>query len=288
METPFPPFEPDEEQTATRLRDIPIRKLIPNIITLLAICAGLTAIRFGYEGKMDLAIAAVTLAAVLDGVDGRVARFLKSTSRFGAEMDSLADFLNFGVTPAILLYFSHLHTIKPFGWIAVLIYCICACLRLARFNVQLDNPNQPKWKKNFFVGAPAPAGAIVVMLPIYVDLLGLPQSELLDFGILIYVVLIGLLLVSNVPTYSGKNLGSAIPRSLVLPLIITLIIVGSLLISYPWQLLIALSVGYLVAIPFGVNYYRQLEKKALDTAVSENQSSSRKKAPSKSSSKITK
>jgi len=285
LDTPFPPFEPDEGQAATRLRDVPIRQLIPNIITLLAICAGLTAIRFGFEGKMDLAIAAVTLAAVLDGVDGRVARFLKSTSRFGAEMDSLADFLNFGVTPAILLYFSHLHTIKTFGWIAVLIYCICACLRLARFNVQLDNPNQPKWKKNFFVGAPAPAGAIVVMLPIYVDLLGLPQSELLDFAILIYVVLIGLLLVSNVPTYSGKNLGSAIPRNLVLPLIIALIVIGSLLISYPWQLLITASVGYLVAIPFGLKYYKSLEIKALNSVEVENQKPARKKAPLKKATK---
>ncbi|MFK7902968.1 MAG: CDP-diacylglycerol--serine O-phosphatidyltransferase, partial [Nitratireductor sp.] len=247
---------------------------------------GLTAIRYGFEGKMDFAVAAVILAAFLDGIDGRVARFLKSTSRFGAEMDSLADFLNFGVTPAILLYFSYLHNIQPVGWIAVLIFSICACLRLARFNVQLDNPNQPKWKQNFFIGVPAPAGAIVAMLPIYMQLLGLPQNDYTDIGVALFLVCIGLLLVSNLPTYSGKSLGAAIPRNIVLPLIIALIILLSVLFSYPWQTLIAISILYLAAIPIGLKYYKMSEKKALESEANKakpKKSRSTKRAASKKS-----
>src|SRR5665811_841960 len=140
METPFPPFEPEEKtvRPQPRLRDIPFRTLFPNILTLLAICSGLTSIRFAMEGRIELAIAAIILAAFLDAIDGRVARFLKSTTRFGEQMDSLADFVNFGVAPAMLLYILFLQGLKPLGWIAALIFAVCSCLRLARFNAQLD------------------------------------------------------------------------------------------------------------------------------------------------------
>src|ERR1700741_3715624 len=150
-----------------RFRPIPVRMLVPNVITLLAICAGLTAIRLSTEGRMELAVGAIVFAAILDGIDGRVARLLKGTSRFGAELDSLADFVNFGVAPALMLYFWGLHDLKSLGWIAAMVFAICAGLRLARFNVMSGDPPRPAWAANFFVGGPAPAGAIVVLLPIY-------------------------------------------------------------------------------------------------------------------------
>ena len=153
-----------------RFRAIPVRMLVPNIITLLALCAGLTAIRLTIEGRIELALGAIVFAAVLDGVDGRVARLIKGQSRFGAELDSLADFVNFGVTPALILYFWRLNEVSNVGWIAVLVFAISGGLRLARFNVAIDDPNKPAYAENFFTGVPAPAGALCVLLPIYLAL----------------------------------------------------------------------------------------------------------------------
>jgi CDP-diacylglycerol--serine O-phosphatidyltransferase len=163
----FPPFDPDRpEGKRRRFRQIPVRILLPNVITLLALCAGLTGVRLAVEGRLEFALYAIVFAAFLDGIDGRIARMLKGTSRFGAELDSLADFFNFGVAPALILYFWGLNDLKSVGWIAAMVFAICAGLRLARFNVMIDDPNKPAWAGNFFVGIPAPAGAITVMLPI--------------------------------------------------------------------------------------------------------------------------
>src|SRR5476649_1074110 len=167
----FPPFDP-APPPRRRFRPIPVRTLVPNLITLLALCAGLTAIRLAVEQKLEWALAAIVFAALLDGIDGRIARLLKGTSRFGAELDSLADFVNFGVAPALILYFWGLHELKSAGWIAAIVFAICAALRLARFNVMIDDPNKPTWAGNFFTGIPAPAGAITVLLPIYLYFLG--------------------------------------------------------------------------------------------------------------------
>src|SRR5580704_12124992 len=164
-----------------RLRRIPVRTLVPNVVTLLALCAGLTAIRMAFEDRYVLALGAIVFAAILDGIDGRLARLLKGTSRFGAELDSLSDFVNFGVAPALILYFWGLHDLKSGGWIAAMAFAICAGLRLARFNVMSEDPDKPAWKNNFFVGMPAPAGAITVLLPIYAVLLGVPRSGVLDW-----------------------------------------------------------------------------------------------------------
>src|SRR5262249_48224391 len=172
---PLSPFHPERMQARRRrFRQIPVRTLVPNMITLLALCAGLTAIRLAFEQKLEWAVAAIVFAAALDGIDGRVARMLKGTSRFGAELDSLADFVNFGVAPALILYVWGLHELKSAGWIAAMVLAICAGLRLARFNVMIDDPNKPIWARNFFTGIPAPAGAITVLLPIYVTFLGVP------------------------------------------------------------------------------------------------------------------
>src|SRR6185295_749813 len=173
----FQPIDPTPPPFRRRFKAIPVRTLLPNLITLLALCAGLTAIRLATEDKFEWAVACVVAAAALDGIDGRLARMLKGTSRFGAELDSLADFVNFGVTPALILYLWGLDALKSAGWIAALVFAICAGLRLARFNVMLDDPKRPAWAGNFFVGMPAPAGAIVVMLPIYAKFLGIPWLQ---------------------------------------------------------------------------------------------------------------
>ena len=164
----FPPFEPGDEPRRRRFKPVPMRMLLPNIVTLLSLCAGLTAMRFAIEGdgKLDKAVYAILIAAVLDGLDGRLARLLKGTSRFGAELDSLADFVSFGVAPAFVLYTFGLHEIGSIGWIVALVYAMACALRLARFNVMIDDPGRPEWQKNFFVGIPAPAGALTGLLPV--------------------------------------------------------------------------------------------------------------------------
>src|SRR5713226_9017170 len=164
MEMPLDPKS--TEMRRRRFRPIPVRMLVPNVITLLAICAGLTAIRLSTEGRMELAVAAIVFAAALDGIDGRVARLIKGQSKFGAELDSLADFVNFGVAPGLMLYFWQLHELKNGGWIAAMLFAISTRLRLARFNATMHDPNTHAFASNHFPGVPAPAGAIPVLLPI--------------------------------------------------------------------------------------------------------------------------
>src|SRR5438309_7875595 len=198
MEPAMMPFDPKSmEMRRRRFRPIPGRMLVPNVITLLAICAGLTAIRLSTEGHMELAVAAIVFAAVLDGIDGRVARLIKGQSRFGAELDSLADFVNFGVAPGVILYFWGLLEFGNVGWIAAMVFAICAGLRLARFNVAIDDPNRPAWAGNFFVGVPAPAGAITVLLPIYVHFLDLPGLSFRASLTFLYTLAIAFLMVSR-------------------------------------------------------------------------------------------
>jgi len=248
-----------------RFRRIPVRTLVPNIITLLALCAGLTAIRMAFENRYVLALAAIVFAAFLDGIDGRLARFLKGTSRFGAELDSLADFVNFGVAPALILYFWGLHDLKSAGWIAAMVFAICAALRLARFNVMVDDPDKPAWASNFFVGVPAPAGAITVLLPVYVALLGLPRSEFLTWLTLVYTLAIASLMVSRLPVFSGKRVGTRVPPDMVGPAVVVTVLFIALLIAYPWIILTAGTLAYLGALPFGYLSYRGYERRTRDS-----------------------
>ena len=244
-----------------RFRRIPVRTLVPNVITLLALCAGLTAIRMAFENRYVLALAAIVFAAFLDGIDGRLARFLKGTSRFGAELDSLADFVNFGVAPALILYFWGLHALKSAGWIAAMVFAICAALRLARFNVMVDDPDKPAWASNFFVGVPAPAGAITVLLPIYVALLGLPRSDVLNWLTLVYTLAMASLMVSRLPVFSGKRVGTRVPPEMVGPAVVVAVLFIALLIAYPWIILTAGTLAYLGALPFGYLSYRGYERR---------------------------
>ena len=238
-----------------------MRTLLPNLITLLALCAGLTAIRLAVESKLDLALAAIVFAALLDGIDGRVARLLKGTSRFGAELDSLADFVNFGVAPALILYFWGLHELKSAGWIAALVFALCAALRLARFNVMIDDPNKPAWADNFFTGIPAPLGAMTVLLPIYLYFLGVSNGLVTIWLTFFYTLAIALLMVSRLPVFSGKRVGKRVPPEMVLPLFVVVVLCFALLISYPWEVLTIATVVYLSCLPLGWLSYRDYQRK---------------------------
>jgi len=262
----FPPFDPSQRALHRRFKPIPVRTLLPNLITLLALCAGLTAIRLAVENNLQLALAAIVFAALLDGIDGRLARMLKGTSRFGAELDSLADFVNFGVAPALILYFWGLHDLKSAGWIAGLVFAICAGLRLARFNVMMDDPNRPAWAANFFTGIPAPAGAITVLLPIYLDLLGVSGGLFGVWMAFFYTLLIALLMVSRLPVFSGKRVGKRVPPEMVLPVFVLVVLFFALLISYPWEVLSIGTIAYLACLPLGYWSYRAYRRKDADAA----------------------
>ncbi|WP_349360065.1 CDP-diacylglycerol--serine O-phosphatidyltransferase [Stappia sp.] len=254
MSAPFAPYDPGPTRRrrgrAPRFRRVPLRLILPNLVTLLALCSGLTGIRMALEARWDFAIGAVVIAAVLDALDGRVARLLKGTSRFGAELDSLADFVNFGVAPAIILYSWLLDEVRSIGWIAALIFAISAALRLARFNVSIDDPDKPAWAVNFFTGVPAPAGALSVLLPVYLELIGLlPHWAGLAPVVAVYVVAMALLMVSRLPTYSGKKLGSRIRRDLVLPLFVAAVLFVALLVTFPFEMLAIGVTAYLISIP---------------------------------------
>jgi len=262
---PFDPASP--ELRRRRFRPIPVRMLVPNVITLLAICAGLTAIRLSTEGRMELAVGAIVFAAALDGIDGRIARLIKGQSKFGAELDSLADFVNFGVAPGLILYFWQLHELKNGGWIAAMVFAISGGLRLARFNATMDDPNKPPFAANYFTGVPAPAGAITVLLPIYLGFLGLPMPPAMLTAL--YTLLIAFLMVSRLPVFSGKTMRMRVAPELVLPVFVSVIFFIALLIGYPWHILSAGSVLYLLSLPMGWKSYRDQAQKlaAAPTAV---------------------
>jgi len=285
---PFSPFDPRPlEDKRPRFRLIPVRMLLPNLITLLALCAGLTAIRLAVEDKLEWAVAAIVFAALLDGIDGRIARLLKGTSRFGAELDSLADFVNFGVAPALILYFWGLHQLGNLGWIAAMVFALSTGLRLARFNVMVDDPNKPAWAAKFFTGIPAPAGAITVLLPIYIYFLGVPRlpgTALLTF---LYTFAIAVLMVSRLPVFSGKRVGKRISPEMVLPVFVTVVLFFALLISYPWVVLTIGTVCYLASLPVGYLSYRRHERKdaaAASAATSSAPAGAQAHAPSEASS----
>ncbi len=280
----FPPIDPDRlAARKKRFRAIPVRVLLPNLITLLSLCAGLTAIRLAIEGRLEWALGAIVFAAILDGVDGRLARMLKGQSRFGAELDSLADFVNFGVVPGLILYFWGLNELGSVGWIASLVFAICMVLRLARFNVMADDPTRPAWAGNFFTGVPAPAGAIIVMLPIYLSLLGVQRLTVVA---LIYTLLVSFLLVSTLPVFSGKQFGKRVPPDRVLPIFVVVVLFVALLVSYPWWVLTIGTVCYLASLPFGWLAYQRYKAQDAMAAGAETGPSAAGQAPSPSMSPV--
>ena len=240
-----------------RHRQVPGRILGPNFFTLLGLCAGLTSIRMGIEGRYDLALAAIVFAGCLDGIDGRIARLLKASSRFGAELDSLADFVNFGVAPAFLIFNWGLGDLKSAGWICVMIFALASALRLARFNAAIDE-EKPKWQSNYFSGMPTPAAAIAVLLPVYIYQLGFDElkARWALTIVLVYTLFISFMMVSTIPTYSGKLLGERVGREWVLPIFVIAVGLVAMLFTYPYQTLTAITLIYLGCIPASWRNFR--------------------------------
>ncbi len=242
-----------------KLTELPFRKIAPNIVTMLALCAGVTSIKFAMEANWQNACLCIFLAALLDGLDGRVARLLKSSSRFGAELDSLSDFVSFGVAPALLMYEWSLQALPKFGWFCALLLSMAGALRLARFNTMLDDKETPKYWSNFFVGIPAPAGAMIAILPIMASF-EFPQANFLNSYILCAatIIIVAFLMVSRIPTISTKRM--KIKSYLLLPMMVFLVFFASIIITQPWLALVCLTSIYVLTIPLGVAWFF-IEKK---------------------------
>ena len=250
-----------------RFRGQSFNRIVPNLLTMVGLCAGLTAIRFALEGKFGGAAVAITVAAAIDGVDGRLARLLKAATRFGAEFDSLTDFLCFGVAPSIVLYLWSLQSLRGFGFVPCLMFAVCMALRLARFNAALDSGPHPAYAYNFFTGVPAPAGAGLALFPLFLGLeanaLGWPALlAVAQSPALCALVLIGtaLLLVSTLPVWSFKNF--KVPSEFLLPLLLGTGLYVALLVADPWAALAAAGVIYLGMLPFSARSFRRLKQAA--------------------------
>ena len=236
---------------ARRLGRQPLIHLLPNMFTVMCLCAGLSSIRYALDERFELAVALIVVAGIFDGLDGRSARLLKISSRLGAELDSLADFLSFGVAPAMLVYLWSLHQVKAIGWALVLLFATCSALRLARFNTELEDPDRPAWMSRFFTGMPAPAAAGCAIIPLLLSFAleaSWPRIWALNAAV---VLCVALLMVSRVPTFSIKTVVVRIKPEWVLP---TLIFVGlfvAALLSAPWHALLAVGVVYLGSLPVG-------------------------------------
>lgn len=239
-----------------RLRGLPLQKLIPNAMTVLALCAGLTSVRFAMQERWEHAVVAILVAALLDGLDGRVARLLNAQSRFGEELDSLADAVNFGVSPALLLYLWSLNQAEAVGWVAALALAVCCVLRLARFNAGLGASDKPPWAFNYFTGVPAPAGAALALLPIALsfEVGGVAPGH--PYLVALWTVTVAGLMVSTLPTFSFKRL--RVPAHLVAPGLVGVGVLAAGLAVQPWWTLTALGVGYVVSIALSVRRYNAL------------------------------
>lgn len=242
-----------------KLRSLPLSRLFPNIVTLLGLCAGLSAIRFALNERWELAVTFIVIAAFIDGVDGRLARLLNSTSKFGAELDSLSDFVNFGVTPSLVLYLWKIDElpIRGLGWALALFFIICMAIRLARFNTMLEDTEKPKWAERFFTGIPAPAGAGLSIIPLMLSFQIGDGLWTRPDVVAVYMVVIALLIASTIPTFSSKKI--RIPHALVsLALIVFAVFLIAMVIE-PWITLPFMGVMYALSIPFSILYYYRLK-----------------------------
>jgi len=261
-------IETPDEQTAAApkqprgIRVMSLNKLIPNVLTLMGLASGLTSVRFALHEQWEFAATAVAVAALLDALDGRVARLLKGASKFGAELDSLSDFVCFGVCPALILYLWAMQDAGRWGWIVCMLFAMCCGLRLARFNVALEDPNKPNWAGQFFTGVPAPAGAGLVLLPLIMSL-NLGDDFFRNPGtVAIWELASGALLISTVPTFSFK--ASRIPRAWFLPVMIVIAVAATFIVSAPWWTLATVLFVYIGLMPVSIRRYRRL--KARDAA----------------------
>ena len=234
------------------------RIILPNAITLIGVCIGLTSIKFAIDGKFAVAIIAILFAGLMDALDGRIARLIKGTSKMGKELDSLGDVISFGVAPALIMYFWNLQYLDKFGWFVCLTYVVCVALRLARFNVNSDE--ESSWKDNFFEGMPSPAGGIIVLLPLILSFSGLGDYLKIDYDFLvpIFFITISILLISTIPTYSFKRI--VIPRTMTKFLLFGMVLFFGALLVYTFKVLAISSLVYLCLIPISYFHYKKIKK----------------------------
>ena len=233
------------------------RVILPNMLTLIGVCIGLTSIRFALDGRFEFAIIAIILAAVIDGLDGRIARLIKGTSKVGKELDSLTDMISFGVAPSFIMYFWKLNTLGRFGWLVCLIYVICVALRLARFNV--NSEQVPSWRDNFFEGVPSPAGGILVLTPLIFSLTNFNFFQI-NYEIVVptFFIITSLLLISKFPSYSFKKI--VIQRKTTIFLLFGIVLFFGLLLIYPFNVLAISAIVYLIMLPISYFHYQKLKK----------------------------
>ena len=250
MADPLDPLDEtvtDESGDGGDRRSLPLVLLIPNLVTLLGLCAGLTSIRYVLTGNYQVAAALIVLAAFVDGMDGLLARKLNASSQFGAELDSLSDFVCFGVAPGVFVYHFVLQGLPGIGWLFVLVYVLCACLRLARFNVNRNAPPPPG--RAHFVGVPAPAGAMLGMLPVYLSLAGWLETRDLAFFVAVYVGFVGVLMISRLPTPSPK--AWRVPRNRAMWVLLGVAVFAGGLATRPWDVLVLVDLTYLTMLAWG-------------------------------------
>ena len=239
-----------------RFKVMSLSTLIPNLITVMALCSGLSGIRFAMQEQWEFAVGAIALAAVLDTLDGRMARLLNGQSKFGAELDSLADFISFGVSPGIILFLWTTHNLGGFGWMCALFFATCMALRLARFNTKLDDTDPPPFAARFFTGVPAPAAAGLGCLPLISSFVIGQEVVSQPIFVAIWMVIVGLMMVSSIPTYSFK--GTRLPQKLMLPILVIAGLVIAGFLSEPWMTLGSIIVAYLLTLPLSYRSYRRL------------------------------
>jgi len=235
------------------------RMILPNAITLIGVCIGLTSIKFAIDGKFAIAIIAILFAGLMDALDGRIARLIKGTSKIGKELDSLGDVISFGVAPALIMYFWNLQYLDKLGWFVCLTYVVCVALRLARFNVNSDD--EPSWKDNFFEGMPSPAGGIIVLMPLIFSFSGFGDIFFkinYDLLVPIFFILVSILLISTIPTYSFKRI--VIQRSMTKFLLFGMVLFFGALLVYTFKVLAASSLVYLCLIPVSYFHYKKIKK----------------------------
>lgn len=243
-----------------RLKGLPFNKMIPNILTLMALAAGMTSIRFALEERWEHAVIALVAAAVLDGLDGRIARLLKGSSKFGAELDSLSDFICFGVAPAIVLYLWTMEQAGRLGWALVVLYAVCCALRLARFNTKLDEPDLPPWAYNFFSGVPAPGAGGLVILPIMLHIETGNDIFRQPAVVAGFLIVVALLMISRVPTYAAKAF--KVPPQWVLPTMLFVAFYWLAVVNAPWVTFSTSMILYALSIPFAMRSFRSLKRQA--------------------------
>ena len=243
------------------LKEVPFRKLIPNMVTTLALCSGVTSMRYAVQGDWTKAVLCIFISAFLDGIDGRVARMLKASSKFGAELDSLSDFVSFGVAPAFLIYLWQLNAFPRFGWLFCLFFTACMAMRLARFNTMLENEKHPPYWDNWFVGVPAPAAAAIAIMPIMITFDFPEYTWFFKNNIFcsILTVFVGFMMVSRVPTISTKKM--KIHTSMTVPLMLLVAVFAHFMITQPWITLGTMTLIYVATIPLGIAIFLRQKRK---------------------------